>query len=146
MWICAYVWQEMIPHFDCSSVSFHTCISHIVMQYHDLCVIWVNKHGFWIGHVVTVTILLYSDFSNLMYCVCKIYILLLFTSNCLYVYSFHSVWPLHQKLAKLKLLSIQEKQDILNPDDGTHNFPSKMSLNKSAFLCQLKRQGTLLSL
>lgn len=51
----------MTSHSDYMSINFHMCISHSMTQCHDVCVfcnLSMNKHGFLMEYIATVTVLL----------------------------------------------------------------------------------------
>jgi hypothetical protein len=77
----------MMSHSDCSAISLHVYVLHSMMQCHagKCCVICrVNRHGFYWSPLW----LFHCNFTNLMYSVCRIYMLFMFISDCFYAYKF----------------------------------------------------------
>jgi hypothetical protein len=92
------------------------------VQHHGLCIVCVAEH-----HGIDV---FYINFNNLQYSVWKIHVILVFTSNFLCLYSscpvdllitecVISMAAVSKTDMKHKLLSVQEKLDIVNVVDAT---------------------------
>jgi hypothetical protein len=99
------------------------CISHSMMQHDRPCLIYNVHHHEFIK--VLCGQLSCFNFNSVQYYVCRIHMLFVITSDCLYVYSFCPAEPLiieHKIIAaattnlslKHNMFSIQGKLDVIN--------------------------------